>query len=132
MDIPAVRLHLHRRADGRWLAGVAAGLGATFRIPANVVRIAFVLLTVAGGVGVVLYAIGWLLLPVDDTANEVPESDPVQVAALGIVVLGVLLLLRHVGWWLGDAVVWPLALATVGLALVWARPGADAPATPAG
>jgi signal transduction histidine kinase/phage shock protein PspC (stress-responsive transcriptional regulator) len=131
MALPAVHLHLHRRAHGRWVAGVAAGLGATFRIEPNIVRLAFVLLTLAGGIGLVLYGLGWLLLPVDDVAAEVPTSDVVQVGALGVVVLGVLLVLRELGWWLGDEFVWPLALATVGLALVWARPGAATPTPPA-
>jgi signal transduction histidine kinase len=39
-------------------------------------------------------------------------------------------LLRNVRWWLGDPIVWPLALATVGLSLVWARPGSTAPTPP--
>ncbi|MDQ1520630.1 MAG: hypothetical protein QOI55_1703 [Actinomycetota bacterium] len=129
--IPAVHLRLHRRTNGRWVAGVAAGLGATFRVPPNVVRVAFVLLTITGGIGVVLYAMGWLFLPDDGDATAVPATDQIQVVALGVVVLGLLLLLRQIGWWLGDAVVWPLALATVGLSLVWTRPGASTHTPPA-
>jgi signal transduction histidine kinase len=93
-----------------------------------VVRLAFVLLTIAAGVGLVLYVAAWLLLPLDDHTTDVPASDPVQMAALAAVVLGVLLLMRAAGWWLGDAVVWPLALATAGIALVWARPANGVPA----
>ena len=62
---------------------------------------------------------------------ESPEAAPrrapdgVQAAALGVVVLGVLLFARSVGFWLGDAVVWPLAAAALGVALLWMRPGRD-------
>jgi signal transduction histidine kinase/phage shock protein PspC (stress-responsive transcriptional regulator) len=136
--VPArsIRLHLHRRADGRLLAGVAAGLGETFRVEPNVVRLAFVLLTVAGGIGVALYAGAWVVLPVAEHAPTAApgaargrdtESDALQLVALGAVVLGFLLLLRASGWWLGDAFVWPLAVACVGLALVWSRPGTPVP-----
>jgi signal transduction histidine kinase len=51
--------------------------------------------------------------------------DAVQAAALGVVVLGVLLFARSVGFWLGDAVVWPLAAAALGIALLWMRPDRD-------
>jgi signal transduction histidine kinase len=131
VELPALHLRWHRRTHGRWVAGVAAGLGATFRVSPNLVRVAFVLLTVSGGLGAVLYGLGWLLLPVDDEADDVPVSDPVQAVALGVVVIGLLLLLRRLHWWVGDSIVWPLALATIGLALVWSRPGARAPEPPA-
>jgi signal transduction histidine kinase len=49
----------------------------------------------------------------------------VQAAALGFVVLGILLFARAVGFWLGDAVVWPLAAAALGVALLWMRPSRD-------
>jgi phage shock protein PspC (stress-responsive transcriptional regulator) len=41
-----------RRDDGRIVAGVAAGLGAHLGIDANIVRLAFVVLSLAGGLGV--------------------------------------------------------------------------------
>ncbi|MCU1430444.1 MAG: putative signal transduction histidine kinase, partial [Actinomycetia bacterium] len=65
-------------------------------------------------------------------ATAAPASDGVQLAALGAVVFGLLLLLRRVPWWPGDAVVWPLVVAAVGLALVWSRPGAASPSQPVG
>lgn len=143
------RPRLTRRGDGRIVAGVAAGIGDHFGIDATVVRLAFVVLGLAGGVGVVLYLCAWLLMPDSEepagdeatgrpagasfAAVTAPELDPVQVAALGAVVLGVLMLARTIGWWFGDAFVWPFALAGAGLALLWARPGRDgeAPDLPA-
>ncbi|MCU1427318.1 MAG: Signal transduction histidine kinaselike protein, partial [Actinomycetia bacterium] len=106
-----LQLHLHRRDEGRIVAGVAAGLATTLRVEPNAVRLAFVVLTVAGGIGALVYGAAWLFLPLDDDpldATAAPASDGVQLAALGAVVFGLLLLLRRVPWWPGDAVVWPL------------------------
>lgn len=55
--------HLYRPLEGRWLAGVAAGLGLRFGVPVWIIRIAFALLCFAGGLGVLLYIAGWLLIP---------------------------------------------------------------------
>src|SRR5581483_7725239 len=54
---------LRRPVQGRMLAGVAAGLARYFGIDETLVRIAFVVLTVAGGVGLPLYLAGLLLIP---------------------------------------------------------------------
>ena len=45
------------------LAGVAAGLAVAFDIDVTLVRIAVVVLAVAGGAGLPLYLAGWLLMP---------------------------------------------------------------------
>ena len=54
---------LHRPVEGRWLAGVAAGVGRRFGVPVWILRVAFVLLCFAGGLGALLYVAGWLLIP---------------------------------------------------------------------
>ena len=54
---------LSRRSDGKLIAGVASGVGDHFNIEPNLVRLAFVVLALAGGAGVVLYVAGWLWLP---------------------------------------------------------------------
>jgi len=45
------------------LTGVAAGLAEYLGVDATIVRIAFVVLTVAGGAGIPLYLAGLLLIP---------------------------------------------------------------------
>ncbi|MEV0151770.1 MULTISPECIES: PspC domain-containing protein [unclassified Nonomuraea] len=54
---------LRRTHDGRIIAGVCSGVGEYLGIDANLVRIALAVATLFGGVGVGLYAIGWLLIP---------------------------------------------------------------------
>ncbi|MBN6057919.1 PspC domain-containing protein [Nonomuraea sp. RK-328] len=54
---------LRRTHDGRIIAGVCSGIGDYLGVDANLVRIALAVATLFGGVGVGLYAIGWLLMP---------------------------------------------------------------------
>jgi signal transduction histidine kinase/phage shock protein PspC (stress-responsive transcriptional regulator) len=133
VGMPAPRV-LHRRdlarpVEGRMVAGVAAGLADAFGLEANVVRCGFVVLAIASGLGLVLYGVGWAVMPEapEDAPRRRPaRSDPVANVAFGAVVLGCLLLVRAIGFWPGDVVVWPLAAAFAGLALLAMR------STPAG
>jgi phage shock protein PspC (stress-responsive transcriptional regulator) len=58
-----VRGRLVRRTDNKMIAGVASGIADALGIKPVLVRIAFVLLTAFGALGVWLYVLGWLLLP---------------------------------------------------------------------
>ena len=49
---------LYRPEEDRWIAGVAAGLGLHFGVPAWVIRVAFALLCFVGGLGILLYLAG--------------------------------------------------------------------------
>jgi phage shock protein PspC (stress-responsive transcriptional regulator) len=62
---------VRRATHNRILGGVAAGLADYLDIDAVVVRIGFVVLTVLGGSGILLYAAGWLLIPAEDTDRAV-------------------------------------------------------------
>jgi phage shock protein PspC (stress-responsive transcriptional regulator) len=54
-----------RRANDRKVAGVAAAISRRYAIDPVLVRVAFVVATVIGGSGVLLYLLGWLLLPIE-------------------------------------------------------------------
>ena len=54
---------VRRTGDSRVLAGVCGGLAAATGIDVTLVRIAFVLLALGSGVGVLVYALAWLLVP---------------------------------------------------------------------
>ena len=125
---PAVRLHLARRTDGRMIGGVAAGLGATFRLDANAVRLAFVVLTIAGGLGAVLYGGLWLWLPVDETpAPPRRATRAARRARRGRPRCAAAPARAHVV--AGRRVRLAARVAAAGLALVWGRPGAN-PSSP--
>lgn len=55
-----------RPAQGRKVAGVAAGVGMRYGIDPIVIRVALVALTFFGGVGPAVYLLGWLFLPAAD------------------------------------------------------------------
>ncbi|MGQ0775946.1 MAG: PspC domain-containing protein [Pseudonocardiales bacterium] len=52
-----------RSDDDRKIGGVAAAIGRRYDIDPVLVRVAFVVATFFGGAGVLLYLLGWLLLP---------------------------------------------------------------------
>src|SRR6059058_6158300 len=62
---------LTRSSDDKVLTGLCGGLGRHFGIDPIVFRIAFVVLALAGGTGIVLYVAGWLLIPDDSGLTEV-------------------------------------------------------------
>ena len=129
---PQARPPLARSRDERIVAGVCAGLARYIGLNPLVVRLAVVALTVAGGTGVVLYVAAWLMLPLEGDQRSMAQSalsdrrfDPTEIVAVGAVVLGGLLLLRSTGIWFGDAIVWPVVLSVVGLAVIWRQAGDD-------
>jgi phage shock protein PspC (stress-responsive transcriptional regulator)/two-component sensor histidine kinase len=108
------------------LGGVCAGLGQRLGIDPLILRIGFFIAAGAGGTGIVLYALGWALIPAGEgdgrplMARAAGRRESWMVASgLVLLVLSVLLLFRAWGVWVGDAVVWPLILATGGGALIW-------------
>jgi len=64
---------LIRPVRGRMLTGVAAGVADYFGVDPTIIRIALVVLTVAGP-GVPLYLAGWLLIP-DEGAHQSVAAD---------------------------------------------------------
>lgn len=54
---------LARSTTDRMIAGVAGGLAEYFDIDATLVRALFVIVTLLGGSGVLLYIILWVIMP---------------------------------------------------------------------
>ncbi|MPZ73928.1 MAG: PspC domain-containing protein [Nitriliruptorales bacterium] len=114
---------LVRDPDERLLAGVATAVGRRLGVDVMFVRTGFAVLALAGGVGVLLYLVLWATTP------EVPGGDrrpgpaatPQRAGAFAMQVAGAMLVLRGLGLWLGDPVVWPLTLAALGSSVLWAR-----------
>jgi phage shock protein PspC (stress-responsive transcriptional regulator) len=57
-----------RKADGRMLAGVCAGLAERFDVSVTVLRLAFVIGALFSGFGpaVILYVVLWVIMPVEE------------------------------------------------------------------
>ncbi|MXW98247.1 MAG: PspC domain-containing protein [Acidimicrobiaceae bacterium] len=123
-----------RSSTDRVIAGVCGGIGARLGIDATIVRIAFVALALAW-VGVPLYLLGWILLPQQPApaARTGPDRDapPARIAArraagMALIVLGTVVLVRHLGVALPDTLIWPALCVAFGLGIVvWrAQPAA--------
>lgn len=61
---------LFRNPDDKVLGGVSSGLGAYFGVEVVYVRLAFVLLAFAGGSGILIYLILWIITPVASSITE--------------------------------------------------------------
>ena len=62
---------LRRSRDDKVIAGVCGGLGRSLGVDPLLLRVVLAVLVLFGGTGVVLYAIAWLLLPLDDGTPSV-------------------------------------------------------------
>ena len=112
------------------MRGVAGGLGARTGVDPVLLRIFFVVLTLAGGAGVLLYGIG-VVASVEPEPGAEPTRRPLdlqQAGAVTLVALGLLLFLRSIGLWFGDELVWPAVLAGLASGVIWTR-GSTQPST---
>lgn len=125
----------HRRASEGKIAGVAAAIGRRYAIDPVLLRVAFVVTALFSGAGVLLYLLGWLLLPAE-TRPVRARRNPMS-AVLTIVL--VLLLIPVAGVVFGGRASGVLALAVAVGALVLLHrsraalgevPGSSAPAQP--
>lgn len=111
------------------VAGVASGIGDSLQIDPILVRLAFVVLSLASGLGVVLYVLFWVVLP-ESTSDGAgarrgisrnSDTDVTRGLAFGSIVLGAVLLVRHTGIWFPDGLMWPTVLTAAGLSMTWRR-----------
>jgi signal transduction histidine kinase/phage shock protein PspC (stress-responsive transcriptional regulator) len=130
----------YRRADGKVLGGVAAGLADHLGLQVLHVRLGLVALTAVGGFGLLLYAALWVVLPQEPAADEAAQpagvaaatrrdlrrertpgkrrQDTGQLVAIGVLAIGIIAIYPHLGG-VSAQVFWPLILGGVGLALLW-------------
>ena len=54
---------LRRAREGRLLGGVCAGLASAFTVDVTLVRLAFLVLSIAWGLGLLVYVALWLVMP---------------------------------------------------------------------
>lgn len=143
--VPARRIHasranpmLARSPEGRIFYGVAKGISDYLAIDPTLVRAAFGLLALAGGLGIVLYLGLALVLPERAAGIAPPRArrrGMRTVASVILITTGLMIGARQAGFWFGDALVGPIAIATVGAIVLWvrndsARLGPDAATNP--
>jgi phage shock protein PspC (stress-responsive transcriptional regulator) len=116
---------LVRTSEGRWLGGVAAGLGRYFDVNPLVYRIAFAALSLAGGTGLLLYIAAYLVIPDEHAEESIAvealrghREHPWRFVGIGLLAFGALFALSEARFWPGTGNVW-LAALLLGGALVW-------------
>lgn len=109
----------------RVVAGVAAGTARELGVDPIIVRVSFVLLTIAGGWGLALYLIGWVILsratPGPYTPIEKGREPHLRTLAFGMITLGLMLFTRVISPAFVDELVWPIALVGGAVAFVFGR-----------
>jgi phage shock protein PspC (stress-responsive transcriptional regulator) len=124
---PAVK-RLERSRDDRMLAGVCGGLARYFGIHPAFYRVGFVVLTLIGGAGILIYLAAALVIPDEGKEDSIAAETlrqsrdrPWALIGLGLIVTaGVILLSRATLWPEGDAA-WILLLLAGGVILFLAR-----------
>ncbi|MCL7376246.1 ATP-binding protein [Streptomyces sp. 35G-GA-8] len=128
---------LYRSADGRMLGGVARGLAGHLGLPVVWVRLVFLGLFFGQGLGALLYAVFWIVVPlgVGGTASEprtlfeispdgrrrLRKPDKGQIFALIALLIGASVFVGSVnlGRSQADRYIWPTLLIGAGVVLVW-------------
>jgi signal transduction histidine kinase/phage shock protein PspC (stress-responsive transcriptional regulator) len=104
------------------VAGVAAGIAQHLRVSVVLVRIAFVILLGFNGLGLLLYAAFWAVLPLQpDRGDPPPRRDihqllPFLAIGLGVILLQVLLFGSR---GLAGTAGWLIAIIAVGAGVIW-------------
>ncbi|GAB3863847.1 hypothetical protein GCM10027610_111230 [Dactylosporangium cerinum] len=102
------RGNLVRPQQGRYVAGVCAAIGRATNTDPTLWRVIFAVLTLAGGISIVAYLLGWLLLPAEgDTGSPLEAllgrgrsttSAPLAIViGVGAVLAFLLVMSRNVG-----------------------------------
>jgi len=117
---------LERSTSDRKIAGVAGGLGRYFDLNPNVFRLGFVILTVLGGAGVLVYLAAVLVMPVEGEEQSIAaralaerRERPAPLIGLGLVGVALAVLLSRGDLWPSAGAGWVLILVG-GLVILWA------------
>jgi phage shock protein C len=119
---PEPRL-LRRSRDDRVIGGVCAGLGRYLGVDPVLLRVAFVVLAIAGGGGLLLYVVSWILIPEAREGEDLGSARPSTVDTTRLIVGGTLiaigtLLLLNLSLPRLGRFFWPLAFIAIGVAVV--------------
>jgi signal transduction histidine kinase/phage shock protein PspC (stress-responsive transcriptional regulator) len=116
---------LRRDSRKAVLGGVCAGFARWLGIDPIIPRVGMVVVAIgSSGAAAVGYLIAWALMPSDAGEPARRERRGRKggwriAGGVALLVISALLVFRQLDIWWSDAVVWPLALAAFGVALLW-------------
>jgi phage shock protein C len=82
---------LKRSKKNRIIAGVCGGIAEYFGVDPTLVRLIWVLITLAWGAGLILYIVAWLIMPEEEGEEETRPSQNTE--GLKVLLGGLLVLL---------------------------------------
>ena len=105
------------------IGGVCGGLGRYLGIDPVLLRIAFVILAIAGGGGILVYVVAWILITEQREGEDIGTERPSSIDTTRLIVGGALIavgtiLLLNLSIPRFGKYFWPLALIAVGVAVV--------------
>ncbi len=123
---------LYRSKRDMMVAGVCGGVAEYFDVDSSMVRLLWALLIVFGGSGLLLYIIGWVIIPereesvevssdeASSSGNDLIPRDAKTNTLFGVLLigLGAVLLFDHFLPWRSLARFWPVVLIIVGLIMM--------------
>jgi len=116
---------LERSSSDKMLTGVCGGLGRYFDLNPTVFRVGFVVLTLLGGAGVLVYLAAAIVMPAEDKERSLAEQvlaerkeRPWPLIGLAIVGVALIVLLSHATLWPAAGAGWVFVL-LVGLGVLW-------------
>lgn len=134
---------LTRSETDKIIAGVCGGLAEYLNLDPVWVRLLFVLLLFASGIGAPIYLVLWVIMPRQEVAGQPGSavlqdnfedlsqtvskkmnnlSRPGTIGTL-LILFGVYFLLSQLGWfhWLSGAIFWPIVIIGVGVYMLMRR-----------
>jgi phage shock protein PspC (stress-responsive transcriptional regulator) len=136
VERPTVK-RLERSRSDRMLAGVSGGLARYFDMHPAFFRVGFVVLTLIGGAGIIIYLAAALVIPdegrEDSVAAEVLKQRHDRVwplVGLGLVAVAAFVLLSRATFWPHGDAAWVLLLLAGGM-ILWLTRREPRPAPPA-
>jgi phage shock protein PspC (stress-responsive transcriptional regulator) len=113
---------MYRPHDDRVFAGVALAVANRLGMSPGAVRLVWFILAWAGGLGILLYVAGWLLIPEEGASQSIAEdamgrmSDSTAWLGVALIVIAGVMLVTLGGWVRAD-LAWAVALLAVGVLL---------------
>lgn len=120
---------LYRSSSDKMIAGVCGGIAEYSDIDPVWIRLGFILLLFANGIGFLIYIISWLIIPQDPSkkntntqaeniVNKIVKGDNNKIFGAIIIAIGIFLLLKNIFSWFSFRYVWPFGLIAIGFALI--------------
>ena len=122
---------LFKSRTERMIDGVCGGIAEYFNVDPTLVRIVTVLLALSGGVGIILYFAGMIIMPTNPAAVAAPSAEKSSAAnhrfwGILLVVLGGFLFMLNMGWdfwnhwwWFSWGTAIPVVLILAGVAFLF-------------